>query len=70
MKIPRMRTAEKALNDIKAVDPNTAITLRRIREIIASGEINVFQAGKKKLFDLDALIEYITKGGNIENHMM
>lgn len=62
MTTPRMRTAEGALEIIKAEDPETAVTLRSIRRLIATGEIHHVPVGRKKLVDVDKLLEFL-KGG-------
>ena len=57
---PRMRTAEGALTIIKAQDPNTAITLRYVRRLISTGEFPSVSVGRKKLINVDALLEYLS----------
>lgn len=64
MTTPRMRTAEGLLEIIKAEDPDTAITLRAIRRMIASGEIPSTAVGSKKLVNADLFLEYLA--GRIE----
>ena len=48
MAIPRMRTAEGVLAEIKTEDPNTDVTLHYIRGIIHANKIPVVLAGRKK----------------------
>ena len=48
LSVPRMRTLNKALEEIRSVDPDTAISMRAIRRMIA---------GKKRLINLDMLFE-------------
>ena len=62
MSLPRMRTAEKILNIIKAQDPDTEVTLHYIRDLIKSGKIPVTLVGRKKLVDADRVIAYIAAG--------
>ena len=62
MTIPRMRTAEGALAVIKTEDPETAVTLRAIRGLINTGKVPHVPVGKKKLVDVDQLMDYL-KGG-------
>lgn len=62
--MPRMRTAEKVLELIKAEDPGTEVTLHYIRALIASGRIRHTPVGRKKLVDADAVIAYIAAGGS------
>ena len=55
----RMRTAEGALQIIKEQDPDTAVSLRFIRRLIATGEFPSVPVGRKKLINVDALLEYL-----------
>ena len=48
MGIPRMRIATDVLAEIKALDPDTRITLHYIRSIINQGKVPVRKAGSKK----------------------
>lgn len=58
--LPRMRTVPEAAAEIKASDPNTAITEYHIRQLALSGVLPRVKAGRKLLINLDALIEYLT----------
>lgn len=49
MNPPRMRTAEGAFAIIKESDPDTAVTLRYIRRLIATGAVSSLAVGRKKL---------------------
>lgn len=55
----RMRTAEGALQIIKEQDPDTAVTLRFIRRLISTGALPSIPVGRKKLINVDALLEYL-----------
>ena len=59
MTTPRMRTAEGALAVIKTEDPETAVTLRAIRGLINTGKVPHVPVGKKKLVDVDRLMDYL-----------
>lgn len=59
MATPRMRTAAGALEIIKAEDPGTAVTLRFIRGLINTGAVPHVPVGKKKLVNVDKLMEYL-----------
>ena len=61
--LPRMRTAEGVLKELKAQDPGTKITLNFIRGLIKSGEIPVVQAGYHKLVNMDLVFEYLAHQG-------
>ncbi len=55
----RIRTIEKAYNEIKALDPNTCITRHYIRQLVINGEIPSKKAGNRYTFDLDVLLSYL-----------
>lgn len=57
--IPRMRTINEAAQELKALDSNTAMTPYHIRQLCLTGILPTVKAGKKILFDLNALIEYM-----------
>ncbi len=59
MTTPRMRTAEGALHIIQEEDPGTAVTLRFVRGLIATGAVPCVPVGRKKLVDVDKLMEYL-----------
>lgn len=54
-----MRTISEAAAEIKATDPNTAITEYHIRQLALSGVLPRIKAGRKLLINLDTLIEYL-----------
>lgn len=62
MPLPRMRTAEGVLDIIRTEDPDTEVTLHYLRQLIASGEVPHTPAGRKKLVNADAVIDYIAAG--------
>lgn len=57
--IPRMRTVKEAAAELKELDPHTALSEWRIRELALSGILPRVQAGKKMLINLDLLLEYL-----------
>ena len=59
-RIPRMRTINEAAQELRQLDPNTAMSPYHIRRLCLDGVIPTVKAGKKFLFDLDTLIEYMT----------
>lgn len=59
MTTPRMRTAEGALAIIKEDDPDSAVTLRFIRRLIVTGAVPCVPVGRKKLVDVDRLMDYL-----------
>lgn len=57
--LPRMRTIAKALEEISAADPNTALTQNQLRKLVKSGAIPCVHAGRHTLINLDILIAYL-----------
>lgn len=55
----KIRTIESAYRDIISQDPNTSITKYYLREIVINGKIPFRKSGKRYLFDMDALNEYL-----------
>ena len=57
---PRVRTVPQALEEIKKVDPNTAITLRALRRMVSTGEIPSVNIASKRLIDMGLLFEHLS----------
>ena len=55
----RIRTIESAYQEIIRIDANTAISRNCIRQLIINGVIPSRKIGKKYVFNLDALIDYL-----------
>lgn len=55
----RIRTIEKAFNEIRQIDPDTCITKHFIKNLIIEGEIPYRKTGNRYLIDLDGLINYV-----------
>lgn len=49
----RLRTINKAYNEIKARDPDTAVSRRMFRDIVRSGLIPSIARGNRSLVDVD-----------------
>ena len=62
MTMPRMRTAERVMDEIKAADPNTEVTLHYIRQLIREEAVPVVCCGRKKLVNADAVIALLSAG--------
>ena len=62
MSIPRMRTAERVLDEIKRADPGTEVTLHYIRAMIRAEAVPVVVCGRKKLVNVDAVMELLANG--------
>ncbi len=59
----RMRLISEAYQEIKAADPNTALTMCALRRLVNSGAIPVVLSGRKKLVNLDVLLAYLDREG-------
>ena len=57
--LPRMRLLKDAYGELKALDSNTAVSVYFIRQLAITGKIPCAMAGRKRLINLDALIEYL-----------
>ena len=49
----RIRTLPRAAAELKEADPNTSITLTRLRRLVQEGKVKSFDGGKSPLVDLD-----------------
>lgn len=54
----RMRTITQAAEEMKVVDPNSAITKTALRRLVISGAIPSTRVGTKYLIDLDSVEAY------------
>nr|WP_294668528.1 DNA-binding protein [uncultured Ruminococcus sp.] len=59
-----MRTLDECYNEIKKIDENTAISKYYIRQLAISGKIPVVMCGRKRLINLDGLINYLSCSGD------
>ena len=59
MAIPRMRLLREAAEEIKALDPGSAVTTYFIRQLALEGKIKSVMAGRKRLINLDDLLRYL-----------
>ena len=66
MAIPRMRTAEGVLAEIKAEDPGTEVTLHFIRHLIHTEKVPVVPVGRKKLVNVDDVLALLAKWVYVE----
>ncbi len=55
----KIRTIEKAFQDIKKADPGTCITRNFIRQLVINGNIPSKKSGGRYYFDLDDLLNYL-----------
>ncbi len=54
-----VRTIKGALEELKAIDPNTSVTLYAIRKMVKQNRIPYIKTGNKILINMDNLIHYI-----------
>lgn len=66
MALPRMRTAQGAYDEIRKADPHTEVTQYYIRTLIKSGAVPHVDAGRKKLVNLDTLMDYLSDPTPVE----
>jgi len=62
--LAKMRTLDEAYAEIKRMDENTSLSKYFIRRLALSGEIPVVMCGRKRLINLDALIDYLSSADN------
>lgn len=68
MMLARMRTLDECYNEIKTMDNNTAITKYYIRQLAITNKIPVVMVGRKRLINLDGLLEYLSAPHTTENN--
>ena len=59
--LPRMRTLDETMELLREIDPNTSISKYYIRQLALSGKIPTREIGRRRLINVDALIEYLSK---------
>ena len=55
--LPRMRTIPQAFKEIKAMDPDTSITMSTLRRLVKEGIVETVQVANKRLLNLDLLFD-------------
>ena len=62
-RLRRMRTIRQAIAEIKELDPNTAFNYNYINKLCEEKKIyNIVVGQKKRLLDLDELLNYFMNG--------
>lgn len=64
--VPRMRTIKECMEELKQIDPNTAIREYFIRDLVNSNAIPTVHAGRKILINFDGLLQYLNNPGNVQ----
>ena len=59
----RIRTLPKAVEELKAKDPGTCVTLNALRQWVRQGLVSSKKAGKNFLVDLDEVERMVTGAG-------
>lgn len=60
--IPRMRILKDAAAELKEMDSETAVTPYYIRQLALEGKIQTVMVGRKRLINLDSLLDYLRQG--------
>lgn len=68
--LPRMRTIPQAFKEIKALDPDTSITVSVLRRLVKEGAVETVQVANKRLLNLDLLFNRLScyNGGAVAPH--
>lgn len=62
MSLPRMRGIAEAIEEIRAQDPNTAVTPHFLRKLVKTNAIPCIRVGTKYLVNMDTLYNYLANG--------
>lgn len=57
--MPRMRTIDQTIKELKQADPNSALTKHALRQMILKKEVPSVMVGCKYLINLDLLQAYL-----------
>lgn len=60
LEIPRMRTLKEAYSELKAKDPQTAITPNYLRHLVITGQIPCTYVGRKRLVNMNIICDYLS----------
>ena len=66
MKTPRMRTIKETIQELKKIDPKTAVREYYVRELVNNNKIAYLRAGRKILINFDAFLEYLQNPNKTE----
>lgn len=68
MNIPRMRTIQELVKEIKQLDNDTQITVSAIRRLVRENKIKSVSIGNKTLINLDYCIDYLNNPQASDEH--
>ena len=57
---PPMRGIRQAISELRAADPNTALTERALRRLVLSAELPSVKVGRKYLINMNVLNSYLS----------
>lgn len=60
MPLPRIRGITEAIDELRAADPKTALTVHALRSLVKTGELPSVRAGNKYLINMAVLEDYLT----------
>ena len=63
MTLRRMRTIPEALDEVRALDENSAISPYSVRMFCKNKQVRCIHTGRKILVDLDDLIRFLNTSG-------
>ena len=58
--LPRMRSIKQAITEIKAVDPDSALTEKALRRLVNIGVIPYIAIGTKKLININLVYQMMS----------
>ena len=67
-KVARMKTIEQSYNEIKKLDPDSAISLWFIRCLCKENKVKHFMTGTKVLVNYDDLLRYLNFEFEVERN--
>lgn len=65
MALAKMRTIRQCYEYFKSQDPESSISEYYLRCLVKQNKVPVFYTGRKRLINLDKLIEYLNSGQEI-----
>ena len=58
--IPKMRLIREVYDEIHAVDPDSAVTMYALRNLVKSGKIPSTKVGRKNLINVTDVLNYFS----------
>lgn len=60
MELPKMRTINEIVDEIKIADPKSAISYNFVRKLCMENKLKYIMAGNRYLIDIDCFLSYIS----------